>query len=469
MKTAKTQRSNSPGEVDPHTYSSASNPALAALPLSAAQCRAAPVPILDVEASARAIAWNRRQHPRVFGVAPDDIRTDLARYVNLAVIRELIDAHNDQFPDAAIALGDTPIDAVFVEAIHQFQAKNFLERSQVDGLAGESTLATLGIMRRKGTSRFSRPNRGAVARLRKVDVAAATDGEFTARGWFRSLMNPGFLGVRFRNGVHPLLVHRLRAAERWLASLPQLEGATPVETAHLLGLHVTREEHKGARPTTTTSSMHSYGLALDVRYTANPYVREPQFSAVLKRAALLVSRFRITHRTAPAYFSSLGTNEALSTAEIHRILTRRNDDFRRYLGLQGRQRAIAELLRTIHVDGTRGVFAPGDETVEAAARRLDRVIRADLRSMRAPESPFRIAGGGLRDPRAGFLDLPVELVVALRDAGCLAWGAVDLGAMASGDMMHFDLRVSGLGARLATAGGNFRVVRGHPCIKRRKP
>jgi len=43
----------------------------------------------------------------------------------------------------------------------------------------------------------------------------------------------------------------------------------------------------------------------------------------------------------------------------------------------------------------------------------------------------------------GFLNLPRELVVALRDKGYLAWGAMDFGARDSGDVMHFDARVCG--------------------------
>jgi hypothetical protein len=40
----------------------------------------------------------------------------------------------------------------------------------------------------------------------------------------------------------------------------------------------------------------------------------------------------------------------------------------------------------------------------------------------------------------GFMDLPEQLVVALRDVAGLPWGAVDFGGRQNGDMMHFDCR-----------------------------
>jgi hypothetical protein len=39
-------------------------------------------------------------------------------------------------------------------------------------------------------------------------------------------------------------------------------------------------------------------------------------------------------------------------------------------------------------------------------------------------------------------------MIALRDHGCLAWGAIDFGPSASGDLMHFDCRNTGIGRTL---------------------
>ncbi len=446
-------------------FSPVCDPSVAVPAFDPVQCLRLPAPLLDREASAAAVLWNKRHHPTVSRVDPAHIRTDLARYVSFTQVQRAIDAHNRVHPARAIGEGTPPIDAVFAEAVHQFQAKVFLERSQLDGKAGQSTLASLGIAGYSGTplNTLNQPNPGAQRRLRKVDVMAETRGEFTAASWYSGMVNPSFLGWRFRAGVHLLLVRRLRMAEQWLLSLPSYQGSTPVELGRALGFDERTEEHKGARPTTLTASMHTYGLALDVRYTSNPYVRGAAFSGALKRAALLVSGLRITHRTAQGFFNSLVSNPALSTAVIFAMLSSRNEDFRAYLRLHNNLRGIQSALVGRRADGTPGVFASRGEVLHVAARRWRTVIRRDLQLLRAQTSPFWMKTTG-RDPLKGFLDLPVDLVVALRDQACLAWGAVDFGPRASGDVMHFDARVCGIGARLAAVGGNFRVTQGHHCL-----
>lgn len=64
----------------------------------------------------------------------------------------------------------------------------------------------------------------------------------------------------------------------------------------------------------------------------------------------------------------------------------------------------------------------------------------------------------------GFMNLPRDLVLALREYACLAWGAVDFGPRQSGDVMHFDCRVDGIGRAIRIATGNTAPEEGHPCI-----
>jgi hypothetical protein len=97
------------------------------------------------------------------------------------------------------------------------------------------------------------------------------------------------------------------------------------------------------------------------------------------------------------------------------------------------------------------VFSSPAESVEQAARRWQPRIRDHRTNMRSAASPFRGAGNLLRDPLRGFLNFHRDLVVALRDNACMAWGAVDIGTGqdGNGDMMHFDARVCGLGSGCA--------------------
>jgi N-acetylmuramoyl-L-alanine amidase/Bacterial SH3 domain len=430
---------------------------------------AMPAPLLSAAASAKAIQWNTRHHPGTSGVNPTNLRTDLARYVNFSAVAMAIQQFNSANPTAAIAPGTPPVDAVFVEAVHQFQAKCFFETGQIDGMAGESTLDSLGLVKRTGMNTVDRRNAGAHRRLGQVDVAAETNGEFTPDTWFDHMVNPSFLGWRFTTGragrgVHLSFIRKLRKAELALLAQAKFSGKTPVELGKALGFSGTSEEHKGARPTATSASMHTYGLAVDIKYTGNPWVRGGQFLDALKRAALLMSGERITQTTSQRFLHNLGSDANLTTGSIYDILAQRNRDFRDYLALGSNAPGLTAALQRRRAAGTQGVFTSATESIADAAARWQRHIAGDLANMRAAGSPFR--SGATRDPLRGFLDLDRDLVIALRDTACLAWGAVDIGSGndGSGDMMHFDDRVCGIGGSLADVGGNTRPRSGHPCV-----
>jgi len=241
---------------------------------------------------------------------------------------------------------------------------------------------------------------------------------------------------------------------------------TPVELGKALGFNDKSEEHRGARPDATTASMHTYGLAVDIKYSQNPWVRGANFTNTLKRAALLISGKQVTQATSEQFFHSLGADPKLTTEQIFEILSQRDRDFRHYLRLHNDPTELKNVLNQRRADGTTGVFDSSAETLDQAVRRWQPLIIKDRTNMRDPKnSPF-LMDGRLREPLNGFLNLNKDLVVALRDKACLAWGAVDLGpgSGGSGDVMHFDARVCGLGDRLASVGGNFRVTSGHPCL-----
>lgn len=426
------------------------------------------VAVLDPAQSASAISWNRSRHPARTGVAPADILAELAHYVDAAAVVQAIADYNAAHPSAPIAAGTPPIDAAFVEAVHQFQAKCYLEAGQVDGKAGESMLDSLGIIDRTNFNGVATVNNTAQARLTQetARVSRATGGEFTAANWYRRMMNPSFLGQRFSNGVHAILVRQLRIAERHLLSLPAYAGMTPVELGRALSIN---EEHKGARPAAATASMHTFGLAVDIKYRGNPWVggndNDPntcdnrRFTAALRNAALLVSGVSVSG-TAAALLHGLGSDPHLSTAQVYATLSQRDTDLRAYLRLaDAHDSLLVPVLSARRAAGTVGVFASASETHDSAAARWRAQAAEDLGDLRATGSNF----GSLRNPLDGFLNLPLDLVVTLRDRACLAWGAVDFGPGASGDMMHFDCRLLGAGAVLRNSG--YAARRGHPCLR----
>ncbi|WP_292648216.1 hypothetical protein, partial [Mesorhizobium sp.] len=177
---------------------------------------------------------------------------------------------------------------VLVEAIHQFQSKVYTDPAQRDGRCGESTLDNLGLyLGRPGLNQVDIANPTAQARLSKIDkkLSGSADNPappatLNAANWFRHMTAPTFLGQTFRNGVHAVLLRRLRAAERHLFGLPAYSGMTPVKLGLALGI---AEFHRGARPAATTHSMHTFGLAADINYTGNPWIEGSEIVSAMQR------------------------------------------------------------------------------------------------------------------------------------------------------------------------------------------
>lgn len=416
-------------------------------------------PALSATRSAEAQAWNARQHPTASGVTGTEIAVRVLRHVDLAAARALATS-------AGATGGTAPFDAACVEAVHQFQASVFLERGQIDGKAGGSTLDTLGLVRRTGLNPVAQANAAAQRVLNRVDARLAP--EFTASTWWEGMVNPGWLGQRFSNGIHLVLARKLRQAEGLLRAQPAYAGLTGVALGRALGIG---EGHKGARPTASSASMHTFGLAVDIEYRANPWIvgqhvdggaaspspagqvtrdANRRMTATINRASLLVRGVPVN--VTAAYLSRLGAGDA-GTAwdDLHALHTA----FVAYLAVAGNT-AVARVL----VDARStvpGVVNPG-ETPATAAQRWADAARSDLTALRAGPVTARNARGVEvsvaqsnftgRDPLLGFLSLRRALVVALRDGAGLAWGAIDFGASESGDIMHFDCRRDGLGAVL---------------------
>jgi hypothetical protein len=391
-------------------------------------------PLLLIDRNAVAVSWNKQRHPATSGVELSRVSSALAPYVNFASVR---DALRTEY--GGLNAND---DTVLIEAIHQFQKKTYVDPSQHDGRCGESTLDNLGLyLGRPGLNQVDVANPTAQAHLIKINKKLASGSDnpppptnLNAANWFRHMTAPAFLGETFRNGIHATLLRRLRAAERHLLTLPEYKRLTPVQLGRAVGI---LEFHRGSRPTATTASMHTFGLATDVNYTGNPWIEGANIVNVLRRARLLVSGLSLGAGAKAAAFlhSKLST---LSTEEIYDTLWELDRDFRTYLALRSDAEALVDLLEGHLQKGTPGIFDAA-ETVAKAKKRWSTLISADYVGLDEDD------GFNDRDPANGFLNLSKDLVIALRDHGCLAWGASDFGPTACGDIMHFDCRNTGLG------------------------
>jgi len=160
------------GISEPGTFSPSCDPVIATPAFSATQ-KTTLVTLLSPKESDVAIKWNRDRHPSKSGIDPDHIAIDLARYVDFATVRNAIQQSGGKY-----TVGGT-IDAVFVEAAHQFQAKTYFQKDEQSAGVGPSSLDSLGIINHKLRPKIGQVwGRGVLTNIAK-EVSARTNNEFT--------------------------------------------------------------------------------------------------------------------------------------------------------------------------------------------------------------------------------------------------------------------------------------------------
>jgi hypothetical protein len=170
--------------------------------------------------------------------------------------------------------------------------------------------------------------------------------------------------------------------------------------------------------------MHLFGLALDVNYTANPFVgRGPKETHVLANAGLLVTG------------SPVGLDKK-TYGDLHRVNS-----------------VLVEYLGYLDADTSATVGATLDAKLAAAKaapwaglKREDALplIKADYQTITALwERKNKSQAEVIK--KSGFMDLSKELVEGMK----MSWGG------AYGDIMHFDLRDQGQGREIHRAVGRY--------------
>ncbi len=445
-------------------------------------------PLPEAKLVRGAMQWNAASHPAISEIDAATLLAQLEIYVDRAGI---VQAMQDKADLRELA---TDPGAVLAVMAQQFQCKILApppppppapkkKKKAIDppnppdprnGLLGEGTLDALGFVRHRGGS-LNKVDEANVGSLNKVDEAnvdfhvkkksaafrrlgetykldpapfKALGEDVNPENWYYLFANPPFLGQPFQKGVHIELIRRLRMGERWLLSQPQYSLLSPAQLGAALSID---EPHKGGRvrPNDADSqSMHTFGLAVDIAYKKNPWVagqhgspgRNKQFKAVSKNVALLLAGK--DEELNPTWLASLGNADGGTDAAFSAIRQRHNQMLE-YLRLQTDRQGLLAAIEMRRQSGgaiDREVIK-ANETIESAAKRWADTISKDRDKL--------LSAFG-RNPTQGFLNLHRDLVVALRDHGTLAWGAIDLGVSQSGDMMHFDCRPSGLGYALAS-------------------
>ena len=200
----------------------------------------------------------------------EDIVIDLARYVDFAAVRAAI-----QQSGGSYTISEGTIDAVFVEAAHQFQAKVYFHADEQSGGVGPSTLDSLGIVKHKLKPKIGNVHGRDVIRSISDKISALTNNEFSAKNWFDAIVAPSFLGHRINRqgqGIHLLLLRKLREAENYLLSLPCIRRHDPGRARSSVGPRPKVRILQRRTILAETQAMHGVGLALDIDVAGNPWV-----------------------------------------------------------------------------------------------------------------------------------------------------------------------------------------------------
>jgi hypothetical protein len=365
------------------------------------------------------------------GLTLAEILTLLSKSINLTGIREKLLKYNENKTDDRYLIEDPgKLDAVFTEAVHQFQIANYIDPKEHDGILGRSTLETLGFTDHKLKSHLNSSLFYGQAQLNKIkdELAKNTNNEFTNKNWFDYILKPSWLGIKISDGVHILLLRKLKEAEAWLLSLSQYKGLTPAELGKALGSNA-NSSYSAARLSSSNQAMHGLGLAIDINVWGDPWVgagwivndkellkERTHFIETLRKA----SGEKLPGNTIFAYLNFIAETYGNDTAAVYKILKQRNDEFKAYL-----RKNYTELK-----------YWQNSATFDK------------------------------RDPLNGFLNLHPDLVYALRQEAGLAWGAIDFGPYASGDIMHFDTRTLDVGKIICERIGGFVPKKGHPAINK---
>jgi hypothetical protein len=251
------------------------------------------------------------------------------------------------------------------------------------------------------------------------------DAKIDPIAWFDSFTSGvKFLGRDVRDPIHTDLAEHLREVEGNLLDTYGGKDKSPAVAAKAVGLR--DEAIVGARdhPTSAAVSMHLFGLALDVNYTANPFVgRGPKETHVLANAGLLVTG------------SPVGLDKK-TYGDLHRVNS-----------------VLVEYLGYLDADTSATVGATLDAKLAAAKaapwaglKREDALplIKADYQTITALwERKNKSQAEVIK--KSGFMDLSKELVEGMK----MSWGG------AYGDIMHFDLRDQGQGREIHRAVGRY--------------
>lgn len=264
-----------------------------------------------------------------------------------------------------------------------------------------------------------------------------------AKAWFGDFTSITFLGRSIPDPVHiELAKHLKKVEEEFVAKFvakpgnekykgKEKDAATIKATGDALGLSDKSDDFHGSRSSVAAGyqvkiSMHMFGLAVDLNYTANPWVGQTDrnvevTNTVFSRMGLLIKGEKMVYRHGLEYDKLAEMDTAL---EKYFAYIDKPDDL---------EKRLAEA----------DIKAPWKGKTKDAALK---VIKNDLDSLaglweRGDKDKKEII------KKSGFMDFSKEFVEGMK---------LDWGGKSYGDMMHFDMRNQGIGQRIYDAIADYK-------------
>lgn len=266
------------------------------------------------------------------------------------------------------------------------------------------------------------------------DEAAQKSGFKSMNAYVATFVRGTFLGDSVTG--HPNFIGRLGAAER------ALQVQFPGESGKDLGARLGSSVSNSYRPSEPgkPQAYHGLGHALDINKSTNPWVVGNPDAKKANAPTTKIIEHACDFMGQGAAFSPKDLAkwaEDLPTEELWAKIEQSNQSLIAYRQMAKDPAAIKAQFERRQA----GKNPMKDERAELSYW-LKKVPFHD-KMLRGNKSNWK---GNTKN--LGFFDHSKVLISALRDAGGLAWGGVDLGERQSSDMMHFDNRNEGSASKL---------------------
>jgi hypothetical protein len=258
----------------------------------------------------------------------------------------------------------------------------------------------------------------------------------------QELKSTSFFGQGLQN-LHSELIQKLKIVEADLTSSQGTDYKAP-------SVNSTLRKKAG---------MHGWGMAIDFKVLENPYVLneagEGQLDQELLRAYDHITDFVLGKAQSDLRKLNKGRSAFGdgSIGAVYDSLREESDAMKRYFAWMDDESGLRSFIEQEWSLKHAGQSPPDISQIKAQMKDDYEVLggATDAGNKRPTggkgDRPFApTSGGGKGDPKAGFLNLDKEFILAMTNAG-LAWGAINFGG-ASGDVQHFDIRLDGIGAKV---------------------